>query len=115
MTRSRGEFTTKSSRGSGEATTKVSGSLDASLESTTRLTREGFRATLLDPDVADELVKEAYAMQGATLDYFAAALLVDPGALARVIRREVPAQPSRTELQHIMGYIVPALDEPAGS
>lgn len=87
-----------------------SGQLDASLEQTTRLTRKDYQTKLLDPYTADQLIKEAYAFNGTTLAFFSAALSVPASALAETIIDVMPADATRTQLQQIMTYIIPALD-----
>ena len=63
----------------------------------------------LDPEVADSLIKEAYAARGLTLLYFADGLGVPPLTLATAIVRYAPKRPTRAELERLLSYVVPHL------
>jgi hypothetical protein len=75
-----------------------------------KLVWKDYQARLLDPDTADDLVREAYTFSGATLSYFAEELRVPKELLAQIIVTSFPEQADRSELQHIMTYIVPRLE-----
>ena len=83
------------------------------LEKTARLLWKKHETTLLDPDVADELIKQAYAFSGPELDHFANALLVPTDDLAQTIVQSAPGQPTRTELRHLMTYVISYLRDSA--
>jgi hypothetical protein len=93
----------------GDGVLAVSAVLDASLESTTKLT--SFDKDLaLEPEVADRLVQEAFSRRGATLDLFAGRLGVTPDQLAVTIMKHVPDRPTRSELVRLLAYVVPNLN-----
>ena len=101
--------TEKSGRTSHTSTLNISGTLDASLEKTTRLTWKDAFAMRLDPDVADDLIREAYAFSGATLDFFAKELGISPTQLSRSIIRHIPTDLDRQGLEQLMQLLIPAL------
>ena len=107
--RSTGDLTTRTSQHSGRSMLDISGTLDATLAQTTDLTWKRHAALRLDPDIADELIKEAYASNGPTLRWFAERFNVPTAHLAATIRSTAPAKPTRTELIHLMASVVPAL------
>jgi len=109
VAQSTGDASTGAVRNSGDGVLTVSAALDASIENTTRLTWRKYEATLLDPDIADELIKNAHAFSGPTLIFFADELAVSSEQLASVIVRYVPKQATRTQLQRLMRYVIPHL------
>ena len=105
------EATTKTSNNTGEQTLKISATLDASLESTTRLTWRDYKTAKLDPDVADELIKQAFAFSGPELDYFSTLLKIPAQTLAKAIIVAAPEAPSRTQLQRLMSRVISELEK----
>jgi hypothetical protein len=83
--------------------------LDATLADTTRLIWEDYEARVIDQDTADELIKEAFCFSGPVLEHFARELNVPSDFLAVVVIKSVPEQATRTQLRHIMSYIIPEL------
>ena len=113
--RNTADTSTRTSKSSQEAMLTVSRSLDATLEDTTRLTWDTQETVRLDPDVADELIKQAYAFSGTELSTFARELGVPDKVLAIAIIRSVPDAPTRTQLQRLMTLVVPELRRLYGS
>ena len=109
VAQSTGDASTGAVRNSGDGALKVSATLDASLANTTRLTWKKYEATLLDPDVADELIRNAHTFSGPTLRFFADELAVSSEHLASVIVQHVPKQATRSQLQRLMSYVIPHL------
>jgi hypothetical protein len=106
--RTTADASTRASSSAGDVTRGTSATLDGALESTTKLT--SFDETLaLDPDVADSLVKEAYAASGNTLAVFAEGLGVSEARLAEAIVAHAPAKPTRQDLVHLLAFVVPHL------
>lgn len=94
-------------------------SIQASLQTTTEATfaatteessptwhcRQGRRystCSLVDPDVGDQLVREAFSGDGQALNDFADGLGMDRAALAGAIVDKMPAQPTRSDLRRVL-------------
>ena len=99
----------KSSSNLGETTGNSSQYLDNSLEKTTKLSWDDFQAYKLDPDTADQLLKESYAYNGNTLKTFSKILNIPSEVLANALIESMPTNPSRYELENIMKYLIPEL------
>jgi hypothetical protein len=63
----------------------------------------------IDPEVGDQLVREAFAGKGTVLHDFADGLDVDEGAMAAAIVTSMPPAPTRTDLQRVLLISGPAL------
>jgi ubiquinone/menaquinone biosynthesis C-methylase UbiE len=117
-----GNATAKYAKSSSNATTEGSQTMrgsslnsskqmDTSLESSLGDLWNDYQARIIEPDTADQLIKEAYALSGPTLVYFAEELRVPTPLLAQSIIQSVPKRTSRSQLKSIMTYIVPALKQ----
>lgn len=93
-----------------QSTAKTQPLSDASLVKTTRLTWKDAFALRLDPDVADDLIKDAYAFSGDTLHFFARELDVSPRQLSLTIIRHIPRDLDREGLERLMQKLIPALE-----
>lgn len=99
----------------GRSTLEVSKSLDQSLADTTAKTWKKHEAARMDPDIADQLLKDAYAFRGTTLTRFAHELRVSERRLALVLIQDVPGQPTRNQLERMMTWVIPALEREQAS
>ncbi|MDH5802781.1 MAG: hypothetical protein OEZ68_18420, partial [Gammaproteobacteria bacterium] len=103
------DATTEAAKGMRQSTKQTSAKLDATLEDTTQITWKNYEVRLMDPDISDQLIKEAYAFTGPLLQHMAGELDVAPTLLARTIINSAPKQASRSQLKRLMMYIIPSL------
>ncbi len=64
----------------------------------------------LDPQVGDQLVREAYAFDGPLLREMADGLEVTPERLAQSIVTRLPAAPTRSDLTRVIVTVAPDLE-----
>jgi len=104
------DVSTKSAASIRETSRQSSGVSDASLEKTIRITWKNYQVHLLDPDIADALVKEAYAFKGPLLSKFSQELSISTEQLAHTIIEVFPPQAKRSQLQRLFSYVIPKLE-----
>ena len=98
-----------SSKNASDVISKVSLKLDASLEATSKLSNKQETFFQIDPDVADQLLRESYQFNGQVLDAFSSRLGVSKTLLAQTIVSTVPMQPSHKQLINMMSFVLPEL------
>ncbi len=98
--------TTKIARYTGDFSKDSSKQMDLTIEQTTLNIWDDYQTLKVDPDIADQLIKDSYAFHGYILNIFANNLKIDTEILAQVIIKSLPKDATRGELENIMSYVV---------